>query len=200
MNGSDNAVMLPRGSGGRPQGGDHTMGEFSRAFDRFVAADPGEVLGATTRQRSERVGPSGTPSEKPDRPSGRTQPGMSADSLSRILKTSQGSVIAAGSSDVAITQLAQELVRDPHDGVRALKRWRRKARTDPHRAMGALATFGEILKRAVALLRRVPETFGSVIEAFQKAAAAVACAVQATSYSLTFDLPRTISLAFSWTP
>jgi hypothetical protein len=46
---------------------------------------------------------------------------MSADSLSRILKTAEGSVVAAGSSDVAITKLAHELVRDPKDGVRALK-------------------------------------------------------------------------------
>jgi hypothetical protein len=125
---------------------------------------------------------------------------MSADSLSRILKTAEGSVVAAGSSDVAITKLAQALVRDPKDGVRALKRWGRKAKKNPHKAMGALATFSEVLKRAVALLRCVPKKFGTIIKAFQEAAAEVATALQASSFSITFDLPRTVSLAFTWSP
>jgi hypothetical protein len=124
---------------------------------------------------------------------------MSADSLSRILKTAEGSVVAAGSSDVAITKLAHALVRDPKDGVRALRRWGRMAKKNPHKAMGALATFGEVLKRAVALLRCIPQTFGNIIEAFQDAAAAVAAAVEASSFSITFDLPRTIALSYSWT-
>ena len=106
---------------------------------------------------------------------------MSADSLSRILKTAEGSLVAAGSSDVVITKLAQALVRDPKDGVKALRRWGRKAKKDPHKAMGALATFGEVLKRAVALLRCIPQKFGKIIEAFQEAAAAVAPALKASS-------------------
>jgi hypothetical protein len=124
---------------------------------------------------------------------------MSADALSRILKTAEGSVVATGSSDVAITKLAHELVRDPKDAIRALRRWGRKAKKDPHRAMGALATFSEVLKRAVALLRCIPQRFGNILEAFREAAAAVAVALKATSFSITFDLPRTISLAYSWT-
>jgi hypothetical protein len=123
---------------------------------------------------------------------------MSADSLSRILKTAEGSVVAAGSSDVAITKLAQALVRDPKDGVRALKNWGRKAKKNPHKALGALATFSEVLKRAVALLRCVPKKFGNIIKAFQEAAAEVATALMATSFSITFDLPRTVSLSYSW--
>jgi hypothetical protein len=174
------------------------MGEFSKAFDRFVTADPMELMETNARKRAGRPGAPHPGSEKSV--GGRSQPGMSADSLSRILKTSEGSIVAAGNSDVAITKLAEELVRDPTDGVRTLKRWRRKARKDPHTAMGALATFGEVLKRAVALLRRIPETFGHILEAFHAAAAAVARALDATSFSITFDLPRTISLAFSWTP
>ena len=85
-------------------------------------------------------------------------------------------------------------MRDPKDGVRALRRWGRKAEKDPHKAMGALATFAEVLKRAVALLRCVPQKFGNIIEAFKDAAAAVARALEASSFSITFDLPRTISL------
>ena len=65
--------------------------------------------------------------------------------------------------------------------------------------MGALATFSEVLKRAVALLRCIPQKFGNILEAFREAAAAVAVALKATSFSITFDLPRTISLAYSWT-
>jgi hypothetical protein len=173
------------------------MGEFSKAFDRFVAADPIELLEATTRPRAGRPSPTGKSTEKT--PPGRNQRGMSADSLSRILKTAEGSVVAAGSSDVAITKLAHALVRDPKDGVRALRRWGRMAKKNPHKAMGALATFGEVLKRAVALLRCIPQTFGNIIEAFQDAAAAVAAAVEASSFSITFDLPRTIALSYSWT-
>ncbi|HTT87546.1 MAG TPA: hypothetical protein VMF60_09280 [Acidimicrobiales bacterium] len=125
---------------------------------------------------------------------------MSADSLSRILKTAEGSIVAAGSAEAAITKLALELVDDPKDGVRTLRRWGRRARKEPHEAMGALATFGEVLKRAVALLRHVPRTFGAIVEAFRDAAAAVAKALGAASFTITFDLPQTISLAFSWTP
>jgi hypothetical protein len=174
------------------------MGEFSEAFDRFVAADPLELFEASTRPRGGRTATMTESKEKAV--PGRSQAGMSADSLTRILKTAEGSVVAAGNSDVAITRLARELVRDPKDGVRALKRWGRKAKKNPHKAMGALATFGEVLKRAVALLRCIPQKFGNIIEAFKDAAAAVAVALKATSYSLTFDLPRTISLGFSWTP
>jgi hypothetical protein len=177
-------------------GGSDKMGEFSKAFDRFVAADPMELLEATSRPRAERPVAPGKRAEKTT--PGRNQPGMHADSLSRILKTAEGSVVAAGSSDVAITKLAQELVRDPKDGVRALRRWGRKAKKNPHKAMGALATFAEVLKRAVALLRCIPQKFGRIIEAFQEAAAAVAVALKATSFSVTFDLPRTISLSYSW--
>ncbi|HXQ61362.1 MAG TPA: hypothetical protein VN796_03460 [Acidimicrobiales bacterium] len=180
-------------------GGNHRMGQFSEAFDRFVAADPLELFEATARPRGGRPSTTGKRAEEKV-PPGRSQPGMSADSLSRILKTAEGSVVAAGSSDVAITKLAHELVRDPKDGVRALRRWGRKAKKNPHKAMGALATFGEVLKRAVALLRCIPQKFGNIIEAFKDAAAAVATALKASSFSLTFDLPRTISLAFSWTP
>jgi len=106
--------------------------------------------------------------------------------------------VASGNTDVAITRLAHALVRDPKDGVKALRRWGRKAAKDPHKAMGALATFAEVLKRAVALLRRVPQKFGNIIEAFKDAAAAVARALNATSFTITFDLPRTISLTYSW--
>jgi hypothetical protein len=172
------------------------MGEFSKAFDRFVAADPLELLEATTRRRPGRSSAKGEGTEKTA--PGRSQPGMSADSLSRILKTAEGSVVAAGSADVAITKLAQALVRDPTDAIRALRRWGRKAKKDPHTAMGALATFSEVLKRAVALLRCIPQRFGNILEAFKEAAAAVAAALKATSFSITLDLPRTISLAFSW--
>jgi hypothetical protein len=174
------------------------MGEFSKAFDSFVAADPLELLEATTRPRTERPSTTGKTTEKTS--PGRNQPGMSADSLSRILKSAEGSVVAAGSSDVAITKLAQALVRDPKDGVRTLRRWGRKARKNPHKAMGALATFAEVLKRAVALLRCIPQKFGAIIEAFRDAAAEVATALEASSFTINFDLPRTISLAFSWTP
>jgi hypothetical protein len=174
------------------------MGEFSKAFDSFVAADPLELLEATSRPRTGRAGPSEKTTEKST--PGRNQPGMSADSLTRILKSAEGSVVAAGSSDVVITKLAQALVRDPKDGVRTLRRWGRKARKNPHKAMGALATFGEVLKRAVALLRCIPQKFGAIIKAFKDAAAEVATALEATSYTINFDLPRTISLAFSWTP
>jgi hypothetical protein len=177
-------------------GGIQSMGEFSKAFDRFVAADPLELLEANTRRRPGRPSAKGEGTEKTA--PGRSQPGMSADSLSRILKTAEGSVVAAGSADVAITKLAQALVRDPTDAIRALRRWGRKAKKDPHTAMGALATFSEVLKRAVALLRCIPQRFGSILEAFKEAAAAVAVALKATSFSITFDLPRTISLAFSW--
>ncbi len=173
------------------------MGEFSKAFDRFVAAEPMALLESTTRPRGSRPRPTGKSTEKTT--PGRSQPGMSADSLSRILKTAEGSLVAAGSSDVVITKLAQELVRDPKDGVKALRRWGRKAKKDPHKAMGALATFGEVLKRAVALLRCIPQRFGKIIEAFQDAAAAVATAVKASSFTIAFDLPRTISLSYSWT-
>lgn len=172
------------------------MGEFSKAFDRFVAAEPLALLEATARPRAERPNPTGQTEKTTP---GRNQPGMSADSLSRILKTAEGSVVAAGSSDVAITKLAQALVRDPKDGVRALERWGRKAKKNPHKAMGALATFSEVLKRAVALLRCVPKKFGNIIRAFQEAAAQVATALRASSFSITFDLPRTVSLAFTWT-
>jgi hypothetical protein len=178
-------------------GGNHTMGEFSKAFDSFVAADPRELLEATTRPRTSRPSPTGKSTDKAA--PGRSQPGMSADSLSRILKTAEGSVVAAGSSDVAITKLAQALVRDPKDGVRTLRRWGRKAKKNPHKAMGALATFGEVLKRAVALLRCMPQRFGNIIEAFKDAASEVASALHASSFTITFDLPRNISLAFSWT-
>ncbi len=173
------------------------MGEFSKAFDRFVAVDPMQLLEASARPRAGRAGTTGRSTEKAA--PGRSQPGMSADSLSRILKTAEGSVVAAGSSDTTMNKLAQALVRDPNDGVRALRRWGRKAKKNPHKAMGALATFAEILKRAVALLRCVPQKFGNIIEAFKDAAAAVATALKASSFSITFDLPRTISLAFSWT-
>ena len=81
------------------------MGEFSKAFDRFVAADPLALLEATGRPRAERPSPTGRAADKTT--PGRSQPGMSADSLSRILKTAEGSVVAAGSSDVAITKLAR---------------------------------------------------------------------------------------------
>jgi hypothetical protein len=173
------------------------MGEFSEAFDRFVAADPLGLLGATARPRSGRRTPAGQETEASS--PGRSQPGMSADSLSRILKTAEGSIVAAGSADVAITKLAHQLVCDPKDGVQTLRRWGRKAKKNPHRAMGALATFGEVLKRAVALLRCVPQKFGKVIKAFREAAARVATAVRASAFSITFDLPRTISLSYSWT-
>jgi hypothetical protein len=173
------------------------MGEFSKAFDRFVAADPLELLVATTRPRAGRPSAAGKPTETAT--PGRKEPGMNADSLSRILKTAEGSVVAAGSSDVAITKLAHALVRDPKDAVRALRRWGRKAKKNPHKAMGALATFGEVLKRAVALLRCMPQKFGKIIKAFQEAAAQVATALGASSFSIAFDLPRTISLSYSWT-
>ena len=39
------------------------MGEFSKAFDRFVAADPLELLVATTRPRAGRPSAPGKPSE-----------------------------------------------------------------------------------------------------------------------------------------
>jgi hypothetical protein len=180
------------------------MGEFARAFDSFVAADPMALLEASARPRSGRPAATDKSREKPA--PGRKEPGMSADSLTRILKNSEGSegsavasgTLTTGNTDVAITKLAQALVRDPKDGVKALKRWARKAAKDPHRAAGALATFAEVLKRAVALLRRVPQKFGKIIEAFKDAAAAVATALGATSFTITFDLPRTISLAFSW--
>jgi hypothetical protein len=195
MRDSADAVMTPaprqRGDGGQAQ-----MGEFSKAFDSFVAADPLELLGTIPTPRAGR--PRARDKEAEKATGGRSQPGMSADSLSRILKTAEGSSVAAGNSDVAITNLARELVRDPRDGVRALKRWGRKAKKNPHKAMGALATFGEVLKRAVALLRCIPQTFGDIIEAFRNAAAAVAAAVEATSFTITFDLPRTIALGFSW--
>ncbi|HVC71583.1 MAG TPA: hypothetical protein VNC61_15115 [Acidimicrobiales bacterium] len=172
------------------------MGEFARAFDDFVAADPMELLEATARPRTGRPSATDKGNDKPS--AGRNQPGMSADSLTRILKNSEGSVVAAGTTDVAITRLAHALVRDPKDGVKALRRWGRKAAKDPHKALGALATFAEVLKRAVALLRRVPQKFGNIIEAFKNAAAEVARALDATSFTITFDLPRTVSLAFSW--
>jgi uncharacterized glyoxalase superfamily metalloenzyme YdcJ len=100
---------------------------------------------------------------------------------------------------VAITKLAHELVRDPKDGIRALERWGRKAKKNPHKALGALVTFGEVLKRAVALLRCIPQKFGKILKAFSEAAGEVAAALEASNYSITFDLPRTISLSFSWT-
>jgi hypothetical protein len=176
------------------------MGEFSKAFDRFVAAEPLELLEATARPRTARPSPAGQPAPKSTSAptSGRSQPGMNADSLSRILKTAEGSVVATGNSDVAITKLAQELVRDPKDGVRALRRWGHRAKKNPHKALGALVTFSEVLKRAVALLRCMPQKFGKLLEAFQEAAAAVAAALHAASFSITFDLPRTISLSYSW--
>ena len=197
MLGSAGAVNSASATGAPATGGKDTMGEFAKAFDRFVAAEPVQLLEAT-RPRPSR--PSAASKSAGKTTPGRSQPGMSADSLSRILKTAEGSVVAAGSSDVAITKLAEALVRDPKDGVKALRRWGRKAKKDPHKAMGALATFGEVLKRAVALLRCVPQRFGSIIEAFHDVAAAVAEALEAASFSITFDLPRTISIAFSWTP
>jgi hypothetical protein len=66
--------------------------------------------------------------------------------------------------------------------------------------MGSLATFGEVLKRAVALLRCIPQKFGKIIKAFKEAAAQVAVALKASSFSIAFDLPRTISLSYSWAP
>jgi len=174
------------------------MGEFSKAFDRFVAANPTELLEPPSRPRTERAEASDSPTSRPG--GGRNQRGMSADSLSRILKTAEGSIVAAGSAETAITKLALELVDDPRDGVRTLRRWGRRAKKEPNEAMGALATFGEVLKRAVALLRHVPRTFGAIVEAFRDAAAVVAKALDAASFTITFDLPQTISLAFSWTP
>jgi hypothetical protein len=197
MDSSVGTVRMAEATAAQPQGGSYTMGEFSKAFDRFVAADPVELLAESTRPLTGRAHGGGKTMDKPT--GGRKEAGMSADSLSRILKTSEGSVIAAGNSDVAITRLARALVLDPKDGVRTLRRWGRKARKNPYKAMGALATFGEILKRAVALLRRIPQKFGNIIEAFRAAATEVATAVHATSCSITFDLPRTISLAYSWT-
>ncbi|MGH9017045.1 MAG: hypothetical protein ACRDY1_04780 [Acidimicrobiales bacterium] len=126
---------------------------------------------------------------------------MSADALSRILKTAEGSAVVtgnSGSSDVAITKLAHQLVRDPKDGVRVLERWGRKARKNPHKALGALVTFAEVLKRAVALLRCVPKKFSRILRAFHEAASAVGTALGATRFDLSFDLPRTIALSFSW--
>jgi hypothetical protein len=198
MSGSVGQSQGRRTDSAGQRGATTAMGEFSRAFDRFVAADPMALLDATTRPLAQRPRPTGKAAEQTS--PGRNQPGMSADSLSRILKTAEGSVLAAGSSDTAITKLAQELVRDPKDGIKALERWGRKAKKNPHKAMGALATFGEVLKRAVALLRCIPQKFGKILEAFNEAAGAVAAALKASSYSITFDLPRTISLTFSWTP
>ena len=172
------------------------MGEFARAFDNFVAADPLDLLDTRPGPRSRRPGTRDKAADKPN--AGRNQPGMSADSLTRILKNSEGSVVASGNTDLAITELARALVRDPKDAVKALRRWGRAAAKDPHKAIGALATFAEVLKRAVALLRRVPQKFGKIFEAFKDAAAAVARALDATGFTITFDLPRSLSLAFSW--
>jgi hypothetical protein len=171
------------------------MGEFSKSFDRFVATDPADLLEPTDRGGGDRPEAEGASVRASG---GRSQRGMSADSLSRILKTAEGSVVAAGSAEVAMMKLARELVEDPDDGVRALRRWGRRAKNEPYEAMGALATFGEVLKRAVALLRQVPRTFGAIIEAFHEAAGKVAKALRATGFTLTFDLPHTVALAYSF--
>jgi hypothetical protein len=171
------------------------MGEFSKSFERFVAsesADPLETSPQAGGEGPEAEGASGRAS------GGRSQRGMNADSLSRILKTAEGSVVAAGSEEVVLTKLARELVHDPEDGVRTLRRWGRRAKKEPYEAMGALATFGEVLKRALAMLRQAPSTLGAIIEAFHKAAAKVAKALGARSFTLTLDLPHTVALAYSW--
>jgi len=91
------------------------------------------------------------------------------------------------------------LVRDPKDGVRALRPVGRMAKKNPHKAMGHWPPSGEVLKRAVALPAVHTADIRNIIEAFQDAAAAVAAAVEASSFSITFDLPRTIALSYSWT-
>jgi len=127
---------------------------------------------------------------------GRT--GMRSDALTRILEGAEGSLVASGRVDAALTHLARELVRHPDDGVAVLKRWRKRARRHPDEALTAVATFGEVLKRVVASLQRLPAQFGRVMRQFRRCVAAVAAALGASSYSVTLDLPRSLAVGFTW--
>lgn len=171
------------------------MGNFSKTFDRYVGEDPTKLLDPVSNKRFVR---STVPAGGPQRADGNRRAGMRADSLSRILENAEGSLIASGRVEAALTKLARELIRDPKDGVKTLKRWGAKARSDPYKALAALATFGEVLKRAVALLERIPEKFGKLIAELRKCVAVVGSELGASSFSVTIDLPRSIAIGFSW--
>jgi hypothetical protein len=172
------------------------MGTFAKTFNRYVAEDPSRLLDP----RSEKQFVRATAAQRgPQKDGGvRGGPGMRADSLSRILENAEGSLIASGRVEAALTKLARELVRDPKDGVKTLRKWSRRAELQPDKALAALATFGEVLKRAVALLERIPAKFGRLIAEFRACVGAVATALGASSYALTVDLPRSIAIGFSW--
>jgi hypothetical protein len=158
------------------------MGNFSKTFDRYVAEDPSKLLDPISEKQFVRSSAATRSPQRTD--AGRGRAGMRADSLSRILENAEGSLIASGRVEAALTKLARELIRDPKDGVKTLKRWSKKAKSDPYKALAALSTFGEVLKRAVALLERIPEKFGSELGA--------------NNVSVTIDLPRSIAISFSW--
>jgi hypothetical protein len=171
------------------------MGTFSKTFNRYVAEDPAKLLEPHSDKHFVRT--SATPGPKKDE-NVRGRAGMRADSLSRILENAEGSLIASGRVEAALTKLARELVRDPKDGVKTLRRWSRKAEAKPYKALAALATFSEVLKRAVALLERIPAKFGRLIAEFRTCVGAVGTALGATSFTVTIDLPRSIAIGYSW--
>ncbi|HXW34700.1 MAG TPA: hypothetical protein VEJ87_08975 [Acidimicrobiales bacterium] len=172
------------------------MGNFSKTFDRYVAEDPRKLLDPISDKHFVRS--TATTRNPPRTDSARGRAGMKADSLTRILENAEGSLIASGRVEAALTKLARELIRDPKDGVKTLKRWSKKAKSDPYKALAALSTFGEVLKRAVALLERIPEKFGRLIAELRKCVEVVGQELGASNVSVTIDLPRSIAIGFSW--
>ena len=177
-------------------GGTENMGTFSKTFNRYVAEDPAKLL--EPRSDKQFVRTVAPPGPKKDE-NVRGRPGMRSDSLSRILENAEGSLIASGRVEAALTKLARELVRDPDGGVKTLRKWGRKAQDKPYKALAALATFGEVLKRAVALLERIPAKFGRLISEFRTCVGVVGVALGVTSFTVTIDLPRSIAIGYSWT-
>lgn len=103
-------------------------------------------------------------------------------------------------SDSRIDALAEALLRDIPGGERLLESLRIEAKDNAHGVMAALASFSEVLKAVVRRLKRLPEELAGIIERFKTATAAVAKALGAASYSMSIDLPWSISVGFTWNP
>jgi hypothetical protein len=104
---------------------------------------------------------------------------------------------AAGPVD-ELDDLADKLLREPDDAATYLQGVATLAHTEPSRALSALSTFGEVLKRLVARIRRLPAAVAGVLEHLRDAVAAVARGLGAESFSVNLDLPSSFGIGLSW--
>ena len=105
---------------------------------------------------------------------------------------------ARKSPTAALDTLAKALDADVDDAEEVLAGLETMAIDKPHTALTRLADFGEVLKRVAKRTGGLSDKFSGIIERFHSVARAIAIAFQAASFSISINLPWSITVGFTF--